>query len=197
MSGIISDNVGRSSGLVKAVEAAGGAWTQKSKTTLSGDAATWTIDGIFDDNKDIYNIQFILGCTADQELYGRVRQGGATISTSSYEWNMGHAAYNDSWSVGGSTGGTSWSLTPQNIDTFTGQIGFGLWNWYIYKPYGTAQQVQIIESSAANAPDGYVIAEVGSRTLVNTPAAITGLHFLASVGANLKDGSTLWVSYLD
>ena len=197
MSGIITDNLGRSGGLIKAVEAGGGAWTQKSKTTLSGDAATWTIDGIFDDNKDIYNVQFILGSSVTHTVGCRVRQGGATISTSNYEWMMGHAGAGDTWTQGGSTSSSAWELTPQNIGTFTGQIGFGLWNWYIYKPYGTAQQVQIIESSAANAPDGYVIAEVGSRTLVNTPAAITGLHFLASGGANLKDGSTLWVSYLD
>ena len=59
MSGIISQNLGRSSGLLKAVEAGGGAWTLIKTLTADGSATTMSfVDGasdvVLDDTYDSY-----------------------------------------------------------------------------------------------------------------------------------------------
>ena len=85
MSGITTDNVGRSSGLVKAVAAAGGAWNYISTTTGSS-ASSVTITGL-DSTYDLYMYIITLdGDTDGIQHYMRTEVGGSIISTSSYKY---------------------------------------------------------------------------------------------------------------
>ena len=58
MSGIVAQNVGRSSGLLKTVEAAGGAWTLIQTITASSDATISFTSGL-DSTYDEYCFQFV------------------------------------------------------------------------------------------------------------------------------------------
>ena len=63
MSGVVTQNVGRPSGLVKAAAAAGGAWTEIKSVTASCDATISFVDGTddvtLDDTYAIYCFKFI------------------------------------------------------------------------------------------------------------------------------------------
>jgi len=71
MSGIITDNQGRSSGLVKAA-AGGGAMTLLSATTLGSDAATIDTDDVFSTTYDCYKV-FILNMTSNASAHYGIR----------------------------------------------------------------------------------------------------------------------------
>ena len=63
MTGIISDNVGRPSGLIKAGSVAGGAWTKIKEQTASESATISFVDGtsdvVLDSTYPIYKFVFI------------------------------------------------------------------------------------------------------------------------------------------
>ena len=63
MSGVVTQNVGRPSGLVKAVEAGGGAWVEIKSITLSGNGTESFVDGtsdvVLDNTYPIYCFEFV------------------------------------------------------------------------------------------------------------------------------------------
>ena len=70
MSGVVAQNVGRRSGLVKAVEGGGGAWTLIKTLTASGDSDLSFVDGtsdvVLDSTYPIYVFKFINMHLSDQ-----------------------------------------------------------------------------------------------------------------------------------
>lgn len=88
MSGIVGDNQGRSSGLIKAVAAPSADFVLLSTTTGSG---TVSFDGDFSATYDNYLLIGYNGSNdgVDEDLNMRVRQGDADITGSSYYrvWN--------------------------------------------------------------------------------------------------------------
>jgi hypothetical protein len=84
MSGIIGDNLGRSSGLVKAVSA-GGAWTHIVSTTLSGavssvDLVNGTSDVVLDTTYPVYRVVFdkLAAAADDQLIEARITADGGS-----------------------------------------------------------------------------------------------------------------------
>ena len=63
MTGIVTDNVGRSSGLIKAASVAGGSWTKIKELTASASATLSFVDGtsdvVLDSTYPIYRFSFI------------------------------------------------------------------------------------------------------------------------------------------
>ena len=93
MTGIVTDNVGRSSGLVKAASVAGGAWTKIKELTASGSATLSFVDGtsdvVLDSTYPIYRFSFInIHPSAASEFEVGFRDGStaydATKTTSAF-----------------------------------------------------------------------------------------------------------------
>ena len=92
MSGIISDNQGRSSGLVKS--AASSDYVKLNTTTVSSAVATVSIDGHFTSDYDYYNLYLTNVCpTADTQYYFRFNSGGSALTASNYR-NAVYTSYN-------------------------------------------------------------------------------------------------------
>ena len=103
MSGIITDNLGRSSGLVKAASG-GGAWNFISSTTV-GAASTITINSGIDSTYDLY--MFVMQMTSDtdsQEWWMQFEAGGSVDTDSDYRYDI----------VNGYTTSTSLQHTKDN-----------------------------------------------------------------------------------
>jgi len=92
MSGIISDNQGRSSGLVKS--AASSDYVKLNTTTVSSAVASVSIDGHFTSDYDYYNLYFTnVRPAADAQLDLRFNSGGSALTASEYR-NAVYTSYN-------------------------------------------------------------------------------------------------------
>jgi len=89
MSGIISDNQGRSTGLIKS--AAAGADFEKIVAVTASNVSTADIDGNFSSTYDYYKIMFnqVLGVVDNDSLYMRAMIGGAIKTASTYRYAGG------------------------------------------------------------------------------------------------------------
>ena len=106
MSGIITDNLGRSSGLVKAASG-GGAWNFISDTTVSA-ASTVTVNSGIDSTYDLY--MFVMQMTSDtdsQDWTMQFEADGAVDTDSDYRYDI----------VNGYTTSTSLQHTKDNDST--------------------------------------------------------------------------------
>jgi len=109
MSGIISDNLSKSSGLIKSAGGGGGAWTLLSTETASG-SATINFTTLSSDYKDFMMVGS--GITAATNIsFGRVRYyvSGSVVTASDYMWSC--RAYDIE-----NTGGQSMDGGSKNAD---------------------------------------------------------------------------------
>ena len=89
MSGIIGDNTGRGTGLIKA--AGGGDWIRLNTTTVSGSPSTISIDSVFSSTYKIYRLFFNdvnYSTGAYQDLQFLV--SGTAQTSADYEWKCVH-----------------------------------------------------------------------------------------------------------
>ena len=97
MTCIISDNVGRPSGLIKAASGGGGVWTKIKEITASSDSTISFVDGtsdvVLDSTYPIYVFKFNIHPSADARLQVNFRDGGSSYDatkTSTF-WEASHA----------------------------------------------------------------------------------------------------------
>lgn len=92
MTGIITDNIGRSSGIKKAVEAGGDVVKVGSGSFTSGDPTSVAIDGYFDDSTyNFYKLFAMFQITdgssdTNPHLIQRINVGGTAQTSSAYDW---------------------------------------------------------------------------------------------------------------
>ena len=146
MTGIIGDNVGRSSGLVKAA-AGGGAWTLIETTTASG-SATLNFTTLSSDYKDFKMIGS--GITAATNVsFPRVRYyvSGSVITATDYMWSC--RAYDIE-----NTGGQSMDAGSKNSDTIQ-----------MIDPYNASAPTALGNTSGYSMHFEYNVADVHSTSL--------------------------------
>ena len=118
MSGIITDNVGRSSGLVKAAGGGGGAWNLIESQTISSNVGEVEFtDSHFTSTYDFYKVVIINGVPEDPEdrqLRMRVSYGGSYVTGASYDWAAA-TQYEGDHNRSGNDNGTSFYLTGSNF----------------------------------------------------------------------------------
>ena len=170
MSGIITDNVGRSSGLIKAA-AAGADFEKIVAVTASGDG-TADIDGHFSSTYDYYKIMFnqVLGSVANDYLYMRAMIGGAIKTASAYRYAGGWRDIHTSG--GGSSNQGGWDTAFINITQ------------YIPATLGVSGEVTLLNPLSGNYP---VFCYRGAGTI---NAAIQTYAFEG--GGIYQDETTSW-----
>ena len=182
MSGIITDNLGRSSGLVKS-GGGGGAWNFISSTAL--DAATITVTGL-DSTYDKY--QFVLSNvhvddenSGSQHVYARAIQGGSPWTSNHYIFGattMGsHQNQVDSYY---DTGTSSFRIADNGTSTPTAE-GLDI-TLDIYHPASTTTWLTAYWEKVGYSHDNRENINVGGGQL-KTTAATTGIQFLLAAGA--------------
>ena len=196
MSGIVTDNLGRSSGLTKAVAAGGGAWTLISTETASDDS---TIDftTLSTDYKDFRMVGS--GITAATNVsFPRVRYyvSASVVTASEYQWscravdirNDGGQSM-DGWSRDadtiqmidpygaaalGSASGYAMNFEYTVSDVHSTSLMKPSWHWNTIV-LGAAD-------GAAGTPSRGVTANYFGGGLHDATAALTGLQFYLSAG---------------
>ena len=182
MSGIISDNQGRSSGLVKA-GGGGGAWNFISSTAL--DASTITVTGL-DSTYDKY--QFVLSNvhvdtenSGSQHVYARAIQGGSPYTGSDYIYGattMG--SHQNSVTSYYDTGGGYFKIADNGTSLPTAE-GLDI-TLDIYHPASTTTWLTAYWEKVGYTHDNRDNINIGGGQL-KTTAATTGIQFLLASGA--------------
>jgi hypothetical protein len=119
MSGIISDNQGRSSGLVKAAAAGGGAWNLVLAQTISSNVGEVEFtDSHFTSTYDFYKVVIISGVPEDEndrQLRMRLSYGGSYVTAAEYDWGYSGLHEGDH-NRGGDDSGTSFYITGDDYN---------------------------------------------------------------------------------
>ena len=119
MSGIISDNQGRSSGLVKAAAAGGGAWNLILAQTISSNVGEVEFtDSHFTSTYDFYKVVIINGVPEDandRELRMQLKEGGSYVTAAEYDWAAA-TLFEGDHTRSGNDDGTSFYLTGTNYE---------------------------------------------------------------------------------
>jgi len=194
MSGIISDNLSKSSGLIKSAGGGGGAWTLLSTETASG-SATINFTTLSSDYKDFMMVGS--GITAATNIsFGRVRYyvSGSVVTASDYQWS---ARAFDIQNTGGQSmdGGNKNDSTIQMSDPYDGggAVGLGNTSGYNMNFEYTVSDVHstslwkpswfwntIVQGGAS--PSQGVVANYFGGGLYDQTSALTGLRFYLSAG---------------
>jgi len=190
MSGIIGDNTGRGTGLIKA--AAGGAWNLLSTTTASDDA-TLEITANIDSTYAVYAIQYYGVSAATDDTYLRIRlskDGG-----SNWEDDGGDYQYaGESKSAGGEEAQTvSTSATFGIVDSHTfadsgGDASVGREGlMFIHHASSTSKWTVLTAMGGGIQGDDYAVAGHGC-IVFQDDAAINAIQFYMSSG-NMTTGT--------
>jgi hypothetical protein len=195
MSGIVTQNVLGNSGLVKAVEAGGGAWTEIKTLTSDGSDATLsfvngTDDVVLDSTYPIYCFRFINIHPETDAVYFQFQGNAAGGSgynetiTSTYfvAWHM-ESDSSAGLSYGGAAADLAQETSPQRLSQNVGndndQAVSG--ELYLFAPSDTTFVKQFISRSTTIADDnGPVNVHMGGY--FNTTTAIDEIQFTMSSG---------------
>jgi hypothetical protein len=196
MSGIISQNVARTSGLVKAVAAAGGTWTLIKTLTASGDSDLSFVDGSDDVTLDstypIYVFKFINihPETDSQHLQVNFRDGGSLYdatktTTAFYAYNAesdgGALNYLTALDLAQSTAYQSICGTVGNLndESFSGEM-------YLFNPSSTTFVKHFMVRGNTYSQND-ISADMYFAGYCNVTAAIDGVDF-KFVSGNIDAG---------
>ena len=180
MSGIISDNQGRSSGLVKAA-GGGGAWNFLSKQTASNSALLeWNSD--ITSTYDVYKL-FCSNCHSVDDsahAYIRLRQSSSYLTGSNYRFAAARAVDSGSISVQVSTGDSVMRLTNDSTGNATGEN----WNYEItfWDLLATDNYKQIHWNASNINQDGTIKHEFGAASYNASVAAMDGFKIYMDSG---------------
>ena len=198
MSGIIAQNVGRPSGLVKATEAGGGAWVEIKSLTASADSTLSFVDGtsdvVLDSTYPIYCFKFInCSTTAGERTFdfnGSVDTGSNYNVTKTSTFFRAQHTESDSTELDYQTGndlaqGTGFQNLVANLNSDTDSSCSGI--LYLFEPSSTTfvkhfiSQVHAIGNSVQSANNfcaGYF----------NTTSAVDAIQFKMSAD-NINTGT--------
>jgi len=150
MSGIISDNQGRSSGLVKS--AASSDYVKLNTTTVSSTIASVSIDGYFTSDYDYYNLYFTnVRPAADAQLDLRFNSGGSAITGGNYrDSNFSNTNSGSSYQLDGEKyghwGTTYFALSVAGNNNATAAYGGVCGEVQIFQPLNAAVYPQFRSS---------------------------------------------------
>jgi hypothetical protein len=198
MSGILADNVGRSSGLMKAVAAAGGAWTYiLTRTYSSGDSQAdiefvHGTDGVvLDSTYDTY--AFLLSSVAPsgdgETLQAQLKNASGWVTSSNYKYFVLHGASSaSSVSVNNNTGNSQW-----NIANNTGSNAGEGWGGFLFlhsavssTMFTGASWTGVGTSSSTNAE------MIHGGGIYSSAETHVGLRFDASNSSNMEGRITMY-----
>ena len=193
MTGIISDNVGRTSGLIKAASGGGGVWTLISTFTSDGSDATATFDSDIDSTYPIYVFKWINIHPETDATHFQVnfRDGStaydATKTTTAFKGyhdesdSTAELAYRTGEDL---TQSTSALIIQNNIDNANDASSSGeLW---LFSPSSTTFVKHFI-SRAINLGNSDAASDWFVAGYCNVTAAIDGVQFSMSSG-EIQDG---------
>ena len=193
MGGIVTQNINRQSGLVKAPEAGGGAWNFISKT--SGDAATISITSGIDSTYKVYLITCNnIHAATDNQLF--LFNGSDDTSSHSYDiskqttfWRAYHSegdasglGYDGGGDLANGTGFQVLNGDGLGIDNDQCTSGY----LYLYNPSSTTFLKHFSSVFNNMTPDDY-LQNTYVHGYFNTTAAITALQFKMASG-NINSG---------
>ena len=192
MSGIVAQNLNRQSGLIKAAEAGGGAWTFISKTTASGDSTISIASGI-DSTYGVYLItcNSIHPATTASEFRINFRDGSTAYDATKVTTyiKIRHAEADDLdglvYDDGNDTAGTGGHLLMENVGNQNDASTSG--TIYLYNPSSTTFVKNYICDFHSMAPDPAVADHILSAGYCNVTAAIDGVQFAFDTG-NIDSG---------
>jgi hypothetical protein len=195
MSGIITDNIGRSSGLVKAVEAAGGAWTHIVSTTLSGGVSTVDfVNGtggvVLDTTYPMYRVVFdqLGAASTDKLIEARITEdAGSTWETGTPNLNV-----RDGYKADGSTAAAIDSWNDGEFCTLTAFSGtndlFGIVGFIDLYGVGVARRPQCNGIIAGIGNFGTTYSVMGCY---NATFTMDGIQFICDNGSTNLDSGTI------
>ena len=193
MSGIIAQNAGRPSGLIKAAEGGGGTWTEIKTLTASASATLSFVDGtsdvVLDSTYPLYCFRFInIHAATDNQLFqfnGSIDTGSNyNVTKTTTFWRAYHAE-DDSSGIGYDTGGDLAQGT--GFQVLNGD-GLGIDNdqstsgyLYLYNPADTTFVKHFMSVFNNMTPDDYL-----QNTYVagyfNTTSAVDAIQFKMASG---------------
>jgi hypothetical protein len=184
MSGIISDNVGRASGLLKAVAAPSSDFVYLG-TTAVADASTVSVDGFFSSTYKDYYIYMhdIRPKTDGTYLRAQFNSGGSALTGSNYRSTCG--TFSNNSGTGGHDCRGTWNTAYFECGNDTGDTTHFKSSGYFYMPdpLGTANDHTIMGRVywLSNGGDTYNWHNFIGATY-RTTGALSGLTFLWSTG---------------
>lgn len=189
MTGIITDNIGRSSGLMKTA-AAGGMNTLISTTTVSNDD-TLSITGMDSTySRYIITITDLIMETDDVKLYAQPIIGGA-IKTDAYHPYAQYSRISDGGTGGSSdTDGTFWQINVSGV----GNASTEHYNSTItiYNPSSTSLWKLLSWDTVHHLTNDNVGRVGGGGSYINSVAAVTGIRFYPSSDGMVSGEIKLW-----
>ena len=192
MSGIVAQNLNRQSGLIKAAEAGGGAWTFISKTTASGDSTISIASGI-DSTYGVYLItcKSIHPSNTATEFTINFRDGSTAYDADKVTTyiKIRHAEADDLdnfvYDTGNDATGTGGHLLMENVGNQNDASTSG--TIYLYNPSSTTFVKNYICDFHSMAPDPPVADHILTAGYCNVTAAIDGVQFAFDTG-NIDSG---------
>ena len=190
MSGVLSDNVGRAGGLIKA--ASGGAWELVSTTNVTSSVSTVEVTGI-DSSSQLW-VWLLTGVhgSANAGLYPEIRTSN---DTSSHSYDSGASDYK--WQQQGASGSSNYASSDTADDSIRlfqdpTYIGFndntetfGA-EFYVYDPAETAYHTMIAWRGSGQQNPNYVKVAYGAGVR-DAAEAVTALQYFHSSGT-VDDG---------
>ena len=176
MTGIISDNVGRPSGLIKAASGGGGVWTKIKTLTASSDSSLSFVDGtsdvVLDNTYPIYLFKFI-------NLH-------VDTDTAKMQFNFSDDTSSHSYDITKTT--TVFRATHQENGT-NGQVGYNTGNDQAQSTAFHVLNMGEMDSQSDRSSSGELwLFSPSSTTYVK--------HFMTSAFPNAADGAGVYVSYI-
>ena len=198
MTGIVTDNVGRSSGLIKAASVAGGSWTKIKELTASASATLSFVDGtsdvVFDSTYPIYVFKFINLHPATDSTVVKFQcstDGGSNYNTTltSTFFRAAHDEADSDTVFGYATGadiaqGTGFQDLNVTVGTDNDQCAVGILT--LYAPADTTH-VKHFSFRGVNDNSGEYIADAFASGYFNTTSAIDAIQFKFASG-NIDSG---------
>ena len=198
MTGIVTDYVGRSSGLIKAASVGGGSWTKIKELTASASATLSFVDGtsdvVFDSTYPIYVFKFINIHPATDSTVFQFQcstDGGSNYNTTmtSTFFRSAHDEADSTTVFGQDTGsdqaqGTAFQGLNVTIGNDNDQCGVGMFT--LYAPADTTH-VKHFNFRGVNDNSGEYAADAFAAGYFNTTSAIDAIQFKLASG-NIDTG---------
>jgi len=185
MSGIVAQNVGRRSGLVKAVAAGGGEWTLISTVTSDGSDASLSFTSGIDSTYDEYCFKFINihAETNDTQLSWQVNASGQSGFNETITSSFFDAYHNESDSASALRYVVGFDQAQGTAYQDLGVLGnsndfCGDGYLHLFNPSSTTFVKQFISRLAAG--EGIYAKDLYSAGYINTTTAITQIDFKMS-----------------
>ena len=193
MSGIIGDNTGRGTGLIKA--AGGGVWTFISKTTISADA-TVDIESGIDSTYPLYAFVLNKIIVVDDDVSLEVQVKVSSFQTGSdYRIHCTDVRSGIEPFAAGNSFGNSESSIPLTTANLTTDQNTECYNGILYLPHpsDTARyKVLWHNGTYVRRTDGDFAFSIGHGGYDGGAGAVTGLRFYASSGDLTSGTITLY-----